>query len=385
MSFIDIKKFILARYKKIRFGIFKSVNSIEASDYNVVLYPPIEFFMPEMLDVFGQRHLNFFSYSVLIPEMGVKVFKNAYCFTDKEEVFDSKFRYIEDLTTQEKNPLFYATKDIILNREVRRIDGKVAHLSLSGLEDNYGHFLIECLSRFYLVQESGLKPDFYILSSDKIFQNQLISLLKIDKSKIISTIPGELIQAEELLVPTFVNNWKFVDFRGYQHCQKQYLPFWINRMYNSFKICTTLTHKKSKIFISRKLANYRNLINENEVIEVLSEFGIQVYYLENRNVQENIELFARASLVMGVHGTGFVDMIFSKSDAVIFELFPEFYHDASLRVQAKALNLKYYYMIGEGESNLLINPQKENIRLDISKLRNALLKIFSDNNLSYEK
>lgn len=385
MSFLKIKKLILDRYRKIRFGTFETVSSFQVCDHKLVLFPPNDFFMPETLDVFGQKHFNFFNYSVSMPEFDVKVFKNAYCFTDKEEVFDSKFRLIVDLTTQEQNPLIGATKDLILKSEVRKIRGKVAHLSLSSLEDNYYHFLIECLGRYFLIQELGLNPDFYILSSNKLFHNQLIDLLKIDKSKIILTSHRELIQADELLIPAFINNWKFVNFRGYQHCQKQYMPSWINMLYNPLKIAKTQKQRKSKIFISRKFATHRYLLNEKEVVGLLSEFGIKVYYLENQSVEENIELFSNASLIMGIHGAGLVNMIFSENNSVVFELFPEFYHDAGYIVQAKALNLKYYFMIGDSERNLLVNPQKENVRIDISKLRNALLKIFSDNNLSYEK
>ena len=85
---------------------------------------------------------------------------------------------------------------------------------------------------------------------------------------------------------------------------------------------------------------------------------------------------------MGLHGTGFIDMMFSDQNTVIFELFPQYYHDASLRVQAKALKMNYYYMVGESGGDKNINPQKEDVIINISKLKEAVIKIFNENNLN---
>lgn len=376
--------FFLKRYiNNVFYGNFKGINSSEICSSEIIIYDEEKFAMGEMKDVFGNSYPHFFEYESVVPAFKVKIFRNAYCFTNREEVFDSRKNCIIDVTTQEINPFNKTSKKFFKKRNIRKIKGMVAHLSLSGLENNYGHFLTECLGRYYLIKKSGYEPDYFILSCHTKFQKELIKLLNIDQNKIIPTDNNELIQATQLLVPSFINNWNYSLFRGYQHCQKQYLPSWINNMYKSNQNFSSIkSENKNKIYISRKFAKYRHLINENEVVELLIKFGFKVYYLEHLTVAENINLFSNASIVMGLHGTGFIDMMFSDQNTVIFELFPQYYHDASLRVQAKALKMNYYYMVGESGGDKNINPQKEDVIINISKLKEAVIKIFNENNLN---
>jgi hypothetical protein len=381
--FDKTKKFLDKLRNKIFYGNFHGINSSEICTSEIIIYDEEKFEMDEMKDVFGNSHPYFFEYKSVIPPFYVKIFRNAYCFTNREEIFDSRERCVIDVTSQEINPFYKTSKKYFKKSKIRKINGIVAHLSLSGLENNYGHFLTECLGRYYLIKKSGYEPDYFILSCHSKGQKELIKLLNIDENKIIPTDCNELIQATQLLVPSFINNWNYTIFRGYQHCQKQYLPNWINNLYKFNDTFSNLkSEKKNKIYISRKYARYRHLINESQVVEFLTNFGFEVYNLENLSVKENIKLFSNASIVIGLHGTGFIDMMFSDKNTVIFELFPQYYHDASLRVQAKALNMKYYYMVGESNGEKNINPQKEDVFISISKLREAVFKIFNQNNLN---
>jgi hypothetical protein len=71
-------------------------------------------------------------------------------------------------------------------------------------------------------------------------------------------------------------------------------------------------------------------------------------------------------------------MIFSPRNTIIFELFSEFYHDAGLRILAKALGLNYFYMVGRTRNIENVHPQKENIYIDLNLFDEALNIIFLD-------
>ena len=90
--------------------------------------------------------------------------------------------------------------------------------------------------------------------------------------------------------------------------------------------------------------------------------------------------FKNAKIIAGIHGSGFSNMKFSDSETLIFELYTEFYHDASLRVQAHALGMRYYYLIGTTLVENKIHPQKENVFINLSELKISLDNIFIENN-----
>ena len=273
-------------------------------------------------------------------------------------------------------------KSTVFNKKIIKIDRVVAHLSLSGLENNYYHFLTECLSRFYLIHKSGYKPDYYIIANDFLFQAQMLELLGIRRDQIISNIDSNyLIQAQELIVADFINNYEPVYFRGFLSYQKQWLPGWVGNLYKKTLFTSNSNNKVSRIYISRSKAMHRKIKNEADVIIVYKKFGFDVYNLEMMKLNEQIKLFNSAQLISGVHGAGFTNMFFSNSNTIVFELFPEFYHDSGYKILAHSLGLKYYYLFGETIETENIHPQQEDVFIDLEKLEISLTRIFLENKL----
>lgn len=352
-------------------GTFSGISVSEVDRIEEMIFPAEKFLMPEVRDVFGNHHPNFHAYEVFIRPFCVRSFKNAYCLVDREEVFSSQREVIIEYTSQKSNPLIGTPRTVLHRRKVKKIDGRVAHLSLSGLENNYYHYLTECLGRLYLIEKSAFKPDYYVISDQLPFQSELLELIGIGKNQIISTNGDDLIQAEELVVADLINNWEFVEFRGYQHCQKQWLPSWFTQVGDKF-IQRRKESPLKRVYITRSQAKYRKIENEEQVQDLFVRLGFSVHSLEGMSVREQIDLFSDASFIAGLHGAGFVNMMFAPRTATVFEIFPEFYHDASFRILAKTLGLRYYYMIGETKDRADRHPQQENIFVDIELLRKSL-------------
>jgi len=360
------------------YGYVNGVSTSKAAFEEQLIFPEDKFVMPEMKDVFGQTHKNFHAYEATIPPFYVRSFKNAFCFTNREEIFSLERSVVLEYTSQKNNPFIGVNRKIFHSKHVKKLDASVALLSLSGLENNYGHWLMECLGRYYLLEKSKFKPDYYVISNHKPFQKQFIDLLGIENNRIIPSSENTLIQARELIVPSLLNNWEYVDYRGYRFYQKQYLPAWIGNLYKEKVLPKIKKTAPQKIYISRKLASSRKIENEDEITAYLVKRGFKVYCLETMTVQEQLELFANASIVVGPHGAGFANMIFSPRNTIIFELFPEFYHDAGLRIPAKTLGLNYFYMVGKTRNIENVHPQKENIYINLNLFIEALNIIFLD-------
>lgn len=76
----------------------------------------------------------------------------------------------------------------------------------------------------------------------------------------------------------------------------------------------------SNIFISRKKAKARRIINEEEVINNLTKLDFSTYVLEDIDWQDQVKIFAQAKFIIAPHGGGVTNIIFSKKLNLI-ELF----------------------------------------------------------------
>jgi len=76
------------------------------------------------------------------------------------------------------------------------------------------------------------------------------------------------------------------------------------------------------VYVSRANDIERRVVNEDEVLSVLSEFGFKRYRLEERSLVENAQLFADADVIVGPHGAGLTDIVFA-GDGTLIELFGE--------------------------------------------------------------
>lgn len=342
-----------------------SIDSLLTIDEDLI-FPETAFSLPDQLDVLSKKHHHLFGYTSTVPSFYVRRIRNAKCIVGREEIFTDDDLVISEYTSQKVNS--YIGRNRLKLNNPRVIHASVANLSLSGLENNYYHWLTECLGRYYLLEKSKFKPDFYILSHDSSFQKQYIELLGIDPDRILQTDLNVVIQADEIIVPSFINNWEYVDFRGYKSCQKQWLPSWIGDIYRE-KITFDETKRKSnKIYISRYFANHRKVENENEIIELLKSKDFGIYHLENMSVKEQVELFSSASVVLGAHGAGFSNIYFCSQGTTICELFSQYYHDSSYRILSNVLELKYAYIVGTTDNIKNIHPQRENMYIDMEQL-----------------
>lgn len=368
-----IKRFI----KKILLLFLPKVKQVSAFSHNDIkihyIYPASEFKMPLLKDVSGDAHPLFGPYSCSTAEAYVIDITNGRCICGREEVSTSENYYISEITSQKTLPrLGRSTR-----KNVRKIKGSVAYLALSGLEDNYYHFCVEWLSRLHLIRKSMLDIDFFIVPRNTSFQRQYIDLLGIDQEKILNVEDGEYIEAEHLIVPSLINNWEHIKYREHGAFLKQWLPTWIGNVYEMLQTKEEANHDYNrKVYISRSSAAYRKIDNETVIEKILTEFGFSTYRLEEMTVKQQIELFKNAECIVSIHGAGLVNMSYSQSTATILELFPEYYHDAGMRIQAVALGHRYEYLIGKTPLIDNIHPQQENVYIDPIKFERAMLNIF---------
>ncbi|NLK46923.1 MAG: glycosyltransferase family 61 protein [Treponema sp.] len=364
-------RFIKPIKRIINIFIYKKIREISAfshrDDIKIIPFSKSkEFVMPQLSDIFSNTYDEFNSYKTSIPDYYVLEINKGKCITGREEVYTNDNKVLKEITSQKINPAIGS----LLRRlkKVTSIDGTVVNLSLSGLENNYYHFLVGFAARLFMLKKLNINPDYYIYPMNTTFQKYFLRYFNIDSKKIINVGEGNWIRAKKLIAPALINNWEVVKYRNTTHFKKQYLPLWLGDIYNNFRP-TTLGNKR--IYISRKFANYRKVINEDIVIDYLKKKNFEIHYLENYTVQQQIELFNQCAVLVAPHGAGLINMSFCASGVKILELFPKYYHDTGIMLQALILKHDYNYLICETE-DISMHPQQEDIIIDTKTFTRAV-------------
>lgn len=97
-----------------------------------------------------------------------------------------------------------------------------------------------------------------------------------------------------------------------------------------------------RIYISRADAIARKMANEAELSEALAPRGIEVLTLANMTVVEQIERFREATLVIGPHGAGLTNILFSKPGTTLFELRQVEYRNDCIRRLAQNVGVHHF-------------------------------------------
>ncbi len=100
------------------------------------------------------------------------------------------------------------------------------------------------------------------------------------------------------------------------------------------------------VYISRRDAVSRPLINNAELEAGLVQSGFDIVSTGDLTLRAQIALFANAKIVVGQHGAGLINAIFCESGAVLIELFPEYMLQAHFWTAASLVGLRYGFVSG---------------------------------------
>ena len=105
----------------------------------------------------------------------------------------------------------------------------------------------------------------------------------------------------------------------------QNIPSWIsNWLKKTFLTNNNKTFFK-KIYIDRSdstsnVKHLRSIQNEEEVKNFLSSVGFEIIRLSEYSFQDQVSIFNKADTIIGLHGAGFANTVFSRPNTKIIEL-----------------------------------------------------------------
>jgi capsular polysaccharide biosynthesis protein len=96
--------------------------------------------------------------------------------------------------------------------------------------------------------------------------------------------------------------------------------------------------------------NNRRVDNEDELMTYLTGRGFEVMAPEQLHAPEKIEAFAQASMIVGAHSAGLVNLVFCSEGAAVVELFPAGgVNTCYWKLAQDVPGLEYRYVLGRGD------------------------------------
>lgn len=239
---------------------------------------------------------------------------------------------------------------------------------------NYFHWLNETVYRLWQVKDKT-DQTILLLPDKEAMSNFVRDTLKIFKFKDIIHIPnGKSALVRTLCLPAQKPTMDRYNPKALLELNRLYIN--VGRKGNMKKEVI------EKVYISRKNAPRRKIVNENEVIAVLEKYGFTAVYTEAYTFYEQVALFSDVKYLVSNHGAGLTNMLFMAPGTTIFEFHkrktnPTRHLNLLFWYMADALGHKYYHQICEPIDNNELFFTAD-IIVDIDLLNKNLKLIFSN-------
>ncbi|MCA8829547.1 glycosyltransferase family 61 protein [Hymenobacter pini] len=292
----------------------------------------------------------------------------AIITADNQLVGDASFQYSShewNLTPPERNNIFQQR----YFQEPLDIPGTVCSLLSGGgaASGNYYHWLVDSLPRLHLVQAAGLLDEvdyFVVYDASKQFVLDTLAPLGIGPERLLDVRTTPHLRARQLLATSAV--------RGrLTHTPEWACEFLRRTLLPAPSVGRTFS---PYIYISRRDAPGRHILNEPEMEALLQEYGFETHVLTPYSQAEKIALFAQARVVVASVGAGLANLVVAPPDAQLIELFPQSFVVPDFLELTARLGIGYQYLVGTTPhaSSARVNAQRDDLLVDLPQLR-ALL------------
>lgn len=220
---------------------------------------------------------------------------------------------------------------------------------------NYYHWMIETVPRVRYLRayedQTGNTVSLLVPSEPPPWLSETLQLLGWPESK-LERARSPVYEVNNLILPSFPRLFP-----------QDY--YWIRkRILQNPEPDNPSVEIGSNVYISRANAIERQIVNEPEVMDMLSEYGFECYRLEESSVLENAHLFNNADLVVGAHGAGLTDLMFCTG--TVLELFGS-------KVKPPYKNLAD--TLGVEYDSMACKPRSTDIEVDVGRLEERVREI----------
>jgi capsular polysaccharide biosynthesis protein len=215
---------------------------------------------------------------------------------------------------------------------------------------NYYHFLIELIPKILFFYDVIKNYEKIIINGPvKPFVSEVFNFLKLE-SKLIIMNNEKSYRVKDLIILGPLSEMSIPSKLQVSLVKSRFLK-------NNSTSDPTL-----KVYISRKEAKNRRVVNENEIEEFFIRMGFMIIQAEKLSFEEQINLFKSTNVLVGFHGAGLTNMIFMNSNTKVIEMVKdsnstnEIFRDISSHN-----NIDYYRLYLSGNRDIIHKGTSINI------------------------
>ena len=232
----------------------------------------------------------------------------------------------------------------------------------------YHHWVSEVIIKIFHIKEP--LEELTILVPEEYDSFAFQTLQTFPFKKILRIPPDKQIEAENILLVENPTSGTF-NWADVQNLRKHF--------FNFFQVPTK---SGNKVYVSRKEAPVRHIINEDELIKFLHHHGFVIVEPEKLSFEEQVKLFSSCSLMISNHGAGLTNCLFMPPGSHLVELYRDPHNNPSkvnrcFQNLAEASRLNHSFYFCERGSLKGKNWNDVDILVDIKKLEKFLNPLLS--------
>lgn len=317
---------------------------------------------------FDQAHLNLFQHEFErpIPESRLLRFENVSVSSEGllfkgAKMLPESFAYAFELDEWKRRSIlkFLVTNHFLRRR--RKIETPVLWIT-DYWSKGYFHWLTDALTRLYVVRQR-LDQLTLLLPGEFETRDFVRSSLKVFGVRNVEFIQqNEVVECRSLLMPTHTAPSGHFRDEVIQGVRRTLLA-----------ALGGSDDSGERLYISRRVAAKRRIVNEDDLIPVLKKFGFEIVCAEELSFEKQVKLFSQARYLVSNHGAGLTNMLFMRDGGSVLELrHVSDYVNNCYFIFASALGLKYYYQLCQAErdladphtADLVVSPKEMEANLD---------------------
>jgi len=222
---------------------------------------------------------------------------------------------------------------------IEEFDGTLLVLGTRGGSASYYHFMFDVLPRWATFRAAfpDLTPDAVYLPRSTRYHRELLELSGLADLPILESAPDRAVRASRLLVPSESNEMEMA-------------PKWMIDHVRASLPAARTDDLPERLFITRGDGrNTRRWLQEQAAWPELERRGFVRIDPGTMSVRDQIDHFAAADVVVGLHGAALANLAFIKRGAKVLEIFAPTYVKHCYWVITEAVgDVDYRYLLADG-------------------------------------
>jgi len=245
----------------------------------------------------------------------------------------------------------------------KNIKGTIVNLLQGSSGENYFHFMFDILPKLWMV-ESKIKfedIDYFLLNKKIDWQIKILEIIGINSNKILSAEQYRHIEASRIISVT--HPWYL---EGYIQEQVANIPSWIIYELRTNFLNKNISKKNLKIYLDRSDSKFKHckVLNNSELVNFLEKRKFQIVKPEKLSLNEQINIFNNAQIIVGGHGASFTNIVFCEKNTNIIEFIPSSHPNKKCERISKVLDLNYFRFVTKDTGDDKRFPYSINVDID---------------------